>query len=99
MDIRLEFAEEVAEEIQAVLVEGRCDKCGWPLMEKPEQGMPFCWGCTTDKRTAMEGREKLLRAKLAERGIEMPAGAAWRAAEPEKTSEELNGCFQSGQPL
>lgn len=98
MDIMLEMAQEVAAEIGAVIVDGRCD-CGWVLIEKPEQGMPFCWGCTTDKQTAMEGRALLLRARLAEKGIMIPADKAWRAAEETEKVIEPQGCLGIGMPL
>ncbi len=76
MDFKLAMATEVAAMIGARVLDQRCDSraaptviCGWPLMEKPDQGMPFCWGCTTDKKTAMQGRALLLRAQMAEHGI------------------------------
>lgn len=77
MDIRLALAEEIAASIGAVIIpELRCGRnigygpCRWPLMAKPEQGMlMFCWGCTTDNRTAHEGRTALTRAKLAAQGV------------------------------
>ena len=75
-DIRVELAEEVAVQIGAVVLPERC-VCRWPLMVKPEQGMPFCWGCTTDKKTAFEGRALLLKAKLAAIGQEMPSAKPW----------------------
>lgn len=70
MDIRAVIAIEVSKQIQASVLSQRCPRCDFPLMAKESQAMlPFCWGCVTDKRTAMEGRILLLRAQLKERGI------------------------------
>ena len=68
-DFRLALAMEVAEQIGAELFPGRCDRCRSPLLEKPEQEMPFCWFCVTDKMTAQRGRTALTKARMAAGGI------------------------------
>jgi len=61
-DLRLTLAQDIAEQIDARIYPGRCD-CGWPLMVKEVQGMPFCWNCTADRVTAERGRNLLERIK------------------------------------
>lgn len=68
LNIRRLMADEIAERIQAKVLDQLCD-CGWPLMEKANQAMPFCWGCTTDRITAQRGRDVLTKVRLAARGI------------------------------
>jgi hypothetical protein len=103
MDIRFSIAFEVAEEMGArVLVNELCNftrngrDCGWPLLEKPEQGMPFCWGCTTDRINAQRGRTALTKARMAEKGIIIEDLHAAPAIEPEHHD---NWSFTNGMAL
>jgi hypothetical protein len=45
-DLRLELAQEIADQIGAVLYMGRCH-CGWPLMRFRNEPVAFgwCWEC------------------------------------------------------
>lgn len=78
MNIRLQFAYEVAETIGAKVLREHCPRCKFPFLEKPQQGFPFCWGCTTDRQTAHEGRALLLKIKLREEGIIIQRDPLWR---------------------
>ena len=69
MNFRLFFAQDVAEQIGAMVCPERCIKCGMPLLEKIEQAIPFCWFCVTDRISALRGRTALTKAKMALRGI------------------------------
>lgn len=69
IDFRLALAQEVADQIGAFVQSGRCLKCRAPLMEKVEQGIPFCWFCMTDRMAAQRGRTALTKAKMAANGI------------------------------
>lgn len=77
IDIRLAFAQEVASQIDADILPEYCKAiindegtiCGFPLVEKRRQCIPFCWFCVTDKMAAQRGRTALMKAKLAAKGI------------------------------
>lgn len=71
-DFRLSLVQDIVQQIQAVILDDRCPKCKFPLVMKMEQDIAFCWGCLTDKTTATQGRTLLLKARLAEKGIEIP---------------------------
>lgn len=79
MNTRLIMAMEVAEQIGAMVLQQECKAiinnegaiCGFPLMEKPKQDLPFCWFCVTDKMTAQRGKNALTKAKLLSKGIVM----------------------------
>lgn len=68
-DLRLTLANDVADQIGAVLYPGRCH-CGWPLMKFKSDPVAFgfCWNCLTSQQTAQRGRDLLERIK---RGIEV----------------------------
>ncbi len=70
MNIRTSIAIEVSAQIGAIVLDQMCT-CGWPLLEKPEQGLPFCWGCVTDRTCAQRGRTVLAKTKLAASGIHL----------------------------
>jgi len=69
MDIRNAIAQDVAETMGATVEKEKCD-CGWPLMTKPNQGMPYCWGCTVDNMTAQRGRALLFKIQFQKSWIE-----------------------------
>jgi len=61
-DLRLELAQEVADEIGAVLVPGR-HHCGYPLMKFSNAPGTFCWSCLTDEQMAQKTRDLLERVQ------------------------------------
>lgn len=79
MNIREQFAYEVAEEIGAKVRKDKCPKCKAPFLETPSQGFSFCWECTTNHRTAQEGQALLLRCLFKENGVTITSESAWRA--------------------
>ncbi len=71
MDIKLELAEQVCEELGYRLYPGRCDDCGFPLLEKNLGNTWFigCWFCHDRKERAVSARATLHKARLAQVGI------------------------------
>lgn len=76
MDIRLLFAEEVAEQMGAIVLPEKCgaligygNTCRFPMLMRPEQGLQFCWFCVCDRELSHRGRTALTKAKLAAKGI------------------------------
>lgn len=66
MNIRIAFAMEVAEQVGAHMLCQLCPTCESPLMEKPEQDVPFCWSCVTDKMAAHRAKTLLTKLKMRE---------------------------------
>jgi uncharacterized Zn finger protein (UPF0148 family) len=68
-DFRVALAQEVAAQIGAEVLPETCSICQHPLVMKPDQGLPFCWFCSTDKMAAQRGRTALTKAKMAANGV------------------------------
>lgn len=69
IDIKLAMAQEVSEQIGAVVCKEICSQCKCPLLEKPEQGFPFCWFCAADRTAAQRALTALTKAKMAAQGV------------------------------
>ena len=71
MDIKLELAKEVCYTLGYRLFDGRCDECGFPLLEKLHSHTWFigCWFCHDRKERALAARALLQKARLASAGI------------------------------
>lgn len=97
-ELRLALAREVALHIfensnRVVWVTDlRCPDCRAYLIEFATQRVPHCWFCTTDAKTAIEGRKQLSRAMLAEAGLR----ANPKAIRP---YEETGRFWPEGMPL
>ena len=96
-DLRLILVVEVCEQFGFQLFPDRCTSCGFPLVEKLYQCIPFCWFCACDKKTAMLGRAALLKARLANQGIFLEERREIRQEHPEMY--EPRGPFKFGMPL
>ncbi len=95
-DLRLVLAVQVCEEFGFQLFPNRCE-CGYPMVEKPNQRIPFCWFCACDRKSATVARATLLKAKLAEHGIVMEER---RELHPDHYEfYEPQGPFKFGMPL
>ena len=89
MNIKTAIVMEVAEQVGAHVLMIFCDRtindkgtvCGAPLIEKVEQGIPFCWLCATDRRNAHNARTLLLKVTMAARGCVVSDYQEWRPTE------------------
>lgn len=105
MDFRLALAQEVAAQIGAEVLPQRCISvisdgviCDHPLMMKPEQDLPFCWFCVTDKMAAQRGRTALTKAKLASNGIFLDVDMNAHPLLEQKKEEERSAWIE-GMPI
>ncbi len=100
MNIRIAIVGEIAGQIGAkMLVNELCDRCQSPLVEKPEQGMPFCWMCVTDKICAQRGHDVLTKAKMAACGIILEDLRGPGFIPESAPVMEGNSFFKFGMPL
>lgn len=89
--LRLALAQEVAEQIRAIVCKEKCPDCRYPLIEKPEQGIAQCWFCTTDRIAAQRAATILTKIKMAANGIfvieeKMHPAMACRREQEERSS-------------
>ncbi len=63
MDIKCALAEEIADTMGATVESEKCH-CGWPLLMKPNQGMPYCWNCTVNNTLAQRGKALLFKIQF-----------------------------------
>ncbi len=63
MDIKCALAEEIADTMGATVESEKCH-CGWPLLTKPNQGMPYCWNCTVNNTLAQRGKALLFKIQF-----------------------------------
>jgi hypothetical protein len=61
-DLRVELAQEIADQIGAILIPGRC-QCGSPMMKFHNSPGAFCWSCLTDEQTAQKSIDLLERLR------------------------------------
>ena len=100
MDLKSQIIFDIADTIHADVLPQRCIRCGFPLIKRHLQDMPFCWGCYTDRLTAQEGRTALLKARLAADGIVIVPEEKREVAIPfDQEWDPPSGAFATGQPL
>lgn len=99
-NIKLELAKQVCESEGYELFPGRCDECGFPLLQKNAKGVWFvgCWFCSSRRERAVAAQATLHKARLASQGIIIEAPRAPMVLEP-KEDNILPGRQMYGAPL
>ena len=99
MDIKRELADRVCELLGYRIFPGRCDICGYPLLEKCLTGTWFlgCWFCNERRTFAFLARATLQKARMREIGIEI--GIDQVPMLLQKPEEDLGGRKMYGSPL
>jgi hypothetical protein len=98
VDIKLELAMTVCDQLGYRLFPARCIDCGFPILEKYKKNAWFvgCWFCHDRKERALAMRATLHKAKLAEQGILLEETHSAAALEE---SVPLQGRPMFGMPL
>lgn len=99
MDVKLILAKDVCAALGYRLFHGRCDTCGFPLLEKCLAGTWFigCWFCHDRKEFALSARAALHKARMRSAGIEI--GVDQLPLLMKKPDVGLEGRQMYGQPL
>jgi hypothetical protein len=84
-DIRMVFAFEIAELMEAMILPQRCPDCRAYLLIKKDQEVGFCWWCGTDRENARRAREMIFKMNAKMQGIEFEPQ---RPVAPAKVEEE-----------
>lgn len=100
MDIKLELANQVCAECGYRLFHGRCDDCGFPLLEKCVGNMWFvgCWFCHERREFALDARAAMHKARLAQVGIILETQKPELRTPPNPVGTS-SGAFASEMPL